>query len=570
MNLLNNIQHNTKKQFWLFVSVLVFLTLFTMYCCSPTTSYWGYDFFFHLRRFDVLIEALKNGSYPMYFDYSNIDGYGYFTKGFYPDITLLPFALVGTFTGTYFAYDFMIFTMTILCGVFAYKAVNTIIKSPFAASVAAILYTFATYRLYDVYHRFALGEALSFTFLPLIFLGLYHIIAGDYKKWYILAIGYSLLIYTHLISSVLTFFMLIPFLLYYYKRFIKEPKRFLYLLLAAVVTLLIVSYYIFPTLEQMASNIFYYETRSPGGPIVHNKLPYNLVAWGFINGLAYPKDEFFCGTGILLTIAILLRIFIRGKSSKLRMVDIGVLVGILCIIGTFKEFPWGRPPFSYLGFIQYPARLYEFTTVFFALAGGYYLSEILKNSKQRFIAFVIIIVATMGVIVNHSIIFKELFAQNRFRYYEGVADKNPTIDNKYHLIGQEYIPDRVPSVEFLHQRGLKVEHMNEDTKIENLRRENKYTIFDVSVNKADSLELPLLFYKGYNVILNQKEIPVTQSKNGLIEVPVNQSGEVKAYYKGTTIQWVSFCISILCIFGLCIYIFLSKKKPKQPEKGINI
>ena len=566
MNLLNDIQHNTKKQFWLFFSVLAFLTLFMMYCCGPLTSYWGYDFYFHLHRFDVLIEAMKDGSYPIYFDYSNVGGYGYFTKGFYPDFTLLPFAVVGTFTSTYFAYDFMIFTMTILCGVFAYKAVNVIVKSSFAASVAAILYTFGPYRIYDFYDRSALGEALSFTFLPLIFLGLYHIIAGDYKKWYILAIGYSLLIYTHLISSVLTFFMLIPFLLCYYKRFVKDPKRMWYLVLAAIVTLVIVSYYIYPTLEQMRSNSFYYDSRTPGGPVGYNKIRFELVGWGLISGLAYAQKEFFCGAGILLTLVLFLRFFVRGKSDKLRLVDICAIIGVICIFATSKAFPWGRPPFSYLGFIQFPWRLYEFTTLFLAFAGGFYLNQILKSNKQRIVGFAIVIVATMGVIVNHSIHFKYLFSEGYFRYYDGEADRKPTAENNYHLIGQEYIPSRVYLVDSLSTRGLKVEYRNEDTKIENLRRENKYTLLDVKVNRADSLELPLLYYKGYSVTLDEKELPVIQSENGLIEVPVDQSGEVKAYYKGTTIQWVSFCISISCIFVFCVYIFIQRRRNRNNPK----
>ena len=562
-NILSNITANKKSQFRLFFIVLLFLTLFTMYCCGPTTSYSGYDFFFHFRRLDVLINALREGSYPIYFDYSNVDGYGYFAKGFYPDLVLLPFACIGVFTSTYFAYDVTIFVMTMLCGIFTYKAVNTIYRSTFAASVTAILYTFATYRLFDVYHRGALGEAISFTFIPLIFLGLYHIIKGDYRKWYILTIGYTLLIYTHLISSVLMFITLIPFLIYYYKSFKEEPKRIWFLLLAGLVTVVLISYYLFPVLEQMMSNTFYYQTHTPGGRAGYNKLAFDLVGWGFINGLAYPTGKFFCGTGILLTIAILLRLFVRGKSTALRSVDICVVIGIIYIFATSKAFPWGTFPFSLIGFIQYPWRLFEFSSLFFALAGGFYLSQLLKTSRQKMIAMLIIITASAGVIINHSINFKYLYSQKVFQFYEGDSNEKPSVKNKYHLIGQEYFPSKIPSYLFFEDRGMVVKSDNEGTRIENLKRENKYTLFNVTVSKPDKLELPLIYYKGYDVRLNDEELEIGQSKQGLVEVSVNQPGRVVAYYKGTTIQIVSFYISIISIFAFCIYVLYSRRKVKQ-------
>lgn len=566
-NLLNRIIENKKYHFWIFFAILLFLTLFTMYCCGPTKSYSGYDFFFHYRRFDVLIDALKDGSYPIYIDYKTIEGYGYFSRGFYPGAVLLPFAVIGTFTSTYFAYDLMIFTMTILCGVFSYKVVRIIYKKTFAATIAALLYTFCTYRLYDVYQRAALGEALSFTFIPIVLLGVYHILLGDYKKWYILAIGYSLLIYTHLIASILMFITLLPFVAYYYKSFVKQPKRIWYLLLAVGVTIAIISFYLLPTLEQVLSGSFYYQTHTPGGRAGYNKYSFDLVAQGFISGLSYPSGRMFCGTGILLTIAICLRIFVRKKSSVLRRIDLGVIIGLLYIFATSSIFPWGRFPFNLLGFIQYPWRLYEFSSLFFAVAGGYYLSIILKTNKQKVITVIITTLLTIPVIINHSENFKELDRMKVLQFYEGDSDEKPDISNRYHLIGQEYLPSRIPSLDFLHERGLRVEAKNADTKIENLRRENRYTRFDISVNESDTIELPIISYKGYSVTLNGNALATEQSENGLVQVAVNQSGRVEAYYAGTSVQKISWYISVISLLLFCGYlVYINRKIMKRRRK----
>jgi len=535
-----------------------------MLCNGSSSSYQGYDFYFHYRRLDVLIDALRHGMFPNYIDYANADGYGYFTKGFYSDVILIPFALIGLFTSTYFAYDVMIFTMTVLCGVFTYHAIKVMYKSSYAASIGAILYTFAIYRLYDVYQRAALGEALSFTFLPIIFLGLYHIIKGDYKKWYILAIGYSLLIFTHVISSVLMFVTLLIIVFIYYKPMIKEPKRIAYLFLAGIVTVIITAYYIFPAVEQLTSNIFLYDGAGKAG---YGKTSFDLLFWGFISGILYPDKAIWSGVGIILILIIFLRLFIKNrKSDALRSVDIGVIIGICFIIASSKIFPWGTFPFSLIGFIQYPWRLYEFASYFFAIAGAYYLCLLFVKNRSRIIVFTVIVIATMATTYIHSENYKHLYAIKALQIYPGNSDEKPTFDNRYHLIGGEYFPARILSIDYIYYRGEKVEFKNGDTRVSNLSRNRNITSFDVEIYSPDSLSLPLLYYKGYQVTLNGVNLPVEQSSTGLVQVPVEKSGRMEAYYKGTTIQWLSFFISIISILALSIFIIRSKKKEHETNR----
>lgn len=560
-SLLHLIQTNKKYQFWLFFAILVFLTLFMMLCNGSSASYQGYDFYFHYRRLDVLIDALRNGMFPNYIDYSNVDGYGYFTKGFYSDVILIPFALIGLFSSAYFAYDVMIFTMTVLCGMFTYHTIKVIYKSSYAASLGAILYTFAIYRLYDVYQRAALGEALSFTFLPIIFLGLYHIIKGDYRKWYILAIGYSLLIFTHVISSVLMFVTLLIILFIYYKPMIKEPKRIGYLFLAGAVTVVITAYFVFPAIEQLTSNTFLY---SGAGAAGYGKADFDMVLWGLVSGILYPDKAIWSGVGIILILIIFLRLFIRNKKSEaLKSIDIGVIIGICFIIASSRIFPWGTFPFSLIGFIQYPWRLYEFASYFFAIAGAYYLAQLFVKNRSRVIVLAIIIVATMVTTYIHSENYKHLYSIKALQIYPGDSDENPTFENRYHLIGGEYFPARILSIDYVYFRGEKVEFENTDTQISNLGRDRNVTRFDIEIQTPDSLSLPLLYYKGYNVTLNGADLPVEQSPTGLVQVPADKSGRIEAYYKGTTVQWVSFYISIISILALSIFIIRSKKYEKS-------
>ena len=50
------------------------------------------------------------------------------------------------------------------------------------AFFTAVIYAYSTYRIVDIWTRFALGEFIALTFIPLIIYGLYAIIVGNYNE----------------------------------------------------------------------------------------------------------------------------------------------------------------------------------------------------------------------------------------------------------------------------------------------------------------------------------------------------------------------------------------------------
>lgn len=556
---IDKILQSKRYHFWMFFALLVFMSLLMMFFYQPLCP--GQDFFFHYRRLQALMDNLDS-PFLIYLDYSAIDGYGYFTKAFYPDFVLIPFAWLGNLTNIEFAYQFMIFTTTVLCGLFTYIFVNKVYKKPFAAAIGALLFTFCLYKLLDIYHRAALGEAISFTFIPLVFWGLYEIIKGDHRKWYIIAIGFSLMIFTHLISTVLLFITVLIFLVVYYKPLVKEPKRVLSLMIAGIVTLLITSYYLFPMLEQMSSDIFYYESRHLMSKASDAGMELHWLIWGLFSGIVATQQAFVPGIGILLTCVVLLRLFIKGKSSELKSLDIALLIGIVYIFAASAFFPWSVFPFSKLNFIQMGWRLFEFTSFFFTIAGGYYLSLLLKTNKRKLFCGFIICLSIIFVFFNDSRSY-EMYRCGR------VITQEAAFVNDYHLGGLEYVPDKVPSIEYIHHRGDKIGydyHLNE-TVITNLQKQKGITTFNIQTSQKDIFELPLIHYKGYKAELNGTDIETSQSENGLVQIPVESSGTVKVYYAGTVIQKVSFCLSLAAMLSLCIYTLIYSRKRKA-EKSI--
>ncbi|WP_146212763.1 glycosyltransferase family protein [Dysgonomonas alginatilytica] len=440
-----------------------------------------------------------------------------------------------------------------------------------AAFITAILYTFCLYRLQDLYDRSALSEAFSFTFVPLAFWGLYEIIKGDYKKWYIISIGFCLLIFTHVIATLLVFITSIIIIIIYYKDLRQEPKRLLYLILSGMVCVLLSAYFLFPFFEQISSNSFYFEE---GRMFAINfgrakddliRIPTQNVLVGMLS-IALPKItnlHFLPAIGLTLTFGIFLRFFIHEKDQKIKSIDIFVVLALVYIAFSFDTLPSFFYVKKFFSTIQFTWRLYEISSFFLALAGGYYLSLLLQKNIRSVAALICLLGCVVLLITVNS------------TYYKYTREKPKTISSQNIIIDKnsiaglglaEYLPIKVPSIEFIQDRNILLKTNNIETVTNNFERKNRATIFNVIVNKPDIIELPLIYYKGYSAKLNNEQITITESENGLIEIPINQSGKVHVEFTGTLIQKYSFYVTVISILLFCIYIFWYNRKNKNINK----
>lgn len=558
--ILNKIAENKKTHFWIFLSILSFLTIAMMYFYQPMCP--GGDFYVHYNRMQILMDALKDGSFPIYMDYRMLDGYGYFIKAFYCDFIFIPFAIIGNFTNAEIAIKSMIFVTTILCGIFTYFAVDRILKNRFIASIAALLFAFAAYRLFNIYLRGALGEALSFTFIPIIFWGLYEIIKGDYRRWYIIAIGFALTIFSHNLASVLSAIAVIVFLGIYWKSLYQEPKRLKYLFLAGLATIALTAYYIFPMAEQMFSNSFYYQTN----PLIKHFNNFSIkihdIILGMINGISTINSRHLPTLGGLIAFPLLCRLFIYNKTKELRQVDVIAIVGLAFLIACSNLFPWNIFPFTLFQFIQFPTRLLEFASFFLAIAAAYYIALLVKTYRRRLLLLIIFIPVFITIFIHGSFAYRVMVCNNEY----------PNISYSYEgngYIGAEFLPSKVPSVDYLFERGKDSIKTSEDVGISNFKKIGGHISFRAIVGQHNDAELPLTYYKGYKATLDDKEINISESENGLVKIPIDKSGDIKVWYAGTMIQKISPYITLISIILLCIFIFLQSRK-KNPKTDENI
>lgn len=114
------------------------------------------------------------------------NNYGYSWNLFYGPLSTYGLILARLICGNFInAYKFFILICLILSGYFMYKFIANLTDNRKIALLASILYMTFPYHLTDMYTRNALGEFVSFIFIPLVFLGLYNLFYTTENHYYL-------------------------------------------------------------------------------------------------------------------------------------------------------------------------------------------------------------------------------------------------------------------------------------------------------------------------------------------------------------------------------------------------
>lgn len=131
------------------------------------------------------------------------------------------------------------------------------------------------------------------------------------------------------------------------------------------------------------------------------------------------------------------------------------------------------------------------------------------------------------------------------------------------LASFEYLPSKAfENREYIETRTQDVIVLKGNAKIENMEKENtnlNCELFDVT--EETPIELPYIYYLGYNVTLNANEEKINlktyETENGFIgvRIPITEHGVLTVQYEGTVIMKLSYIVSIIstAIFiGICV------------------
>ncbi len=527
------------------------------------------DGFIHILRVMGMDEILKSGVFPPYICARYCNGFGYAINLFYSPLVTYGPLLFKLFTNHYYdSLKIYSFFTILISGITMYKLGYELTKKREIALFSAIIYIFIPYRLECIYNRFAIGEFSSFMFLPLLFLGLHNLINGDGKKHYYIAISASLLILTHMIT---TFYAAIFSLLYILLNIKKINKTIIKkILINLFFILLITAFFTIPMMEHKIN----------GDYIVLDSVKMHSTPEE-VYGTTIPLKYLFTGTmekydmnfqlGVPLIILILLGISVLKKINKDYKNEylIMLLIAVLSLLMITKYFLWLYIPqfFVRLQFAWRMLTFFEFAISIVTAINLYTLIELLPKQNLRdwalLISAILIIISMAKINYDYKYEKPKTLSDES---YEQDRMNQETIS--YMQINREYLPNSTKNSDISKRdKGIIIVEGSADI-IEENKEELTLSAKVTNIEKDTTLELPYLYYLGYEVKVNGNKINYFESNNGFIAVKIDgdmSQADITVSYTGTALEKVSYVISLLAFMGFIGY--LIKEKRKQNEKS---
>ena len=533
----------------------------------------GDDGTHHILRIMAIDKIMKIGEFPQYISPDYCTGFGYAVCLFYnPIVTYIPY-IIKLFTTHYYTALKIYSLFTIIVSAFTmYKFAEGVSKRQDIALVAAMIYTLFPYKMETIYDRFAIGEFSAYMFIPIVFLGLYNVIKEDGKKNYLIPLGAIGLMLTHTITTEYTAFFCLLYVLFNFKV-IKQKEIIKKFVLDVLIILGATAFFIVPIFEHKISTeyvIFTPDLICTTGEYAqeHAISVKQLFVDAESDGVSFK-------IGVPIIILVLLGILSYKKIDK-NIKDDYVLwffFAAISIIMCLKIFMWKLLP-NFLCTLQYPWRMLEFFGFFISIVCAFNLCTFIDNFKKVdevikncifLLSIVLITTLSIPMITRYDV--PEKLSNIDEKYENMILEENMKIS--HWGINRDYLPVKALMVQktYLMTREDRVYVLTGSATIEDENKENLDMKFKVkNTEEGTVLELPYIFYLGYDVTIKNGEetikLETFESDNGFVacKIPKNiEEAEVLVNYNGTTVEKVSYLISIVTVV-LCIAYLINKKR----------
>ncbi len=554
----------------IFHTLLVILGI-TGVSALPLASYgihYGHDIAIHLLRIEAIFQALHFGQFPARISSVTLFGLGYPFSIYYNDLFLYFPAflrLIGFSVIT--AYKLYIFAVLFLTAAIAYYSFKNIFSDKRTGFILAFLYTTASYHFTNIYVRAAVGEYTAQIFLPLLALALFKIFTEEVdsgKKIFdnslLLSIGLSGIIGSHILTMIMTcFLLLIVCLILWKKTFTKNVL--LTFLLTAGLTILLNLYFLVPFVD------YYFNVPTVIKGIVDQGRktiqdmgiqPAQLFSFfqKVVGSLDLKgQDRIQCTPGLPLMAVLIIGLFKRYRGRNDYMFRFLLFLSVFTLIISTDVFPWNwlayRSAFwSLTAQIQIPARFLVYSILFLTLLAG----EILQEYDCKYIDGGLVCAAVLMFIWCTGSLFDN---QNNFFIYDTSGVDPFQTGLEYYLQGSDYnlISTKIVAENI---RWSEIVSRTSDSL-------NIHCMTDQS-NQIYKVFVPVYNYKGYHVTdASGKEYEIINGEQNHIgfELPDSFDGVITVKFRDPAIWTAALYVSAVSLLLLIILLVLKRSAKDQ-------
>ena len=560
---------------------IIYVTLILISLIYLLVTPIGVDMPFHVMRIGELgNELARGGAFPVYMFRDLYSYYGYPIPLFYCSVLLYPFALL-TICGVsaLTAYKLMVLCVMWMIYGISHACISRIKGFDTISTECAFIYTIQPFVLNELFVRSSIGSAAVFVFVPIVMLGLYymwHCNNSDMSRFNMisgvlcLGGGMAMIIMSHVISAFLLLFLVAVIVILCLAKCHNRLNMVIFVLAGAFVCILLSSWYVFPVIEQFADQTYKSQTvtwlQIGAENPVSILIPMHLIT--LVSHLMNTDLRISEIGGAPVPVLIMtIYLFRCGRIFELKKQERIILVTyyILCVI-LFIPFIWDRLGYI-LGFMQFGWRIFLIIT----LVGCAFTIICIKHHSDDSP-----FVHTITSIYIASSVYVLIFM---FGYF---AIRNMAPDLIGNTVGHAvdkfvyaaetdddlYIPDGMDEDELIERE--RTVYLISETDITSDSFEYSYELdthsgaVDVYISRNQSnevvkLEIPFIYYKGYEAVNTDTDVKyeVKKGANNMVNIEIDpgETGHIIIKYQNTITQSVTFLISITS-FGILIIIQL--------------
>lgn len=482
------------------------------------------------------------------------NNFGYSWDLFYGPLSTMGIILIKLICGNYIvAYKIFVLIVLILSGYCMYKFMLEVTENSNAALLASILYMSFPYHLTDLYTRNALGEYVSFVFIPLVFLGLYNLFNSTENPYY-LVIGAVGLILTHNLSTVMVAFFAFLYLLINIKK-LKSNKIRNSFLLNFLFIMLTTMFFWGPLLEtKFSAEYFVYQDNAMS-------IPEDMAKSGLtLKDLFVTKSQssfiFELGLPIIIMIGLSVMAFRIVDDKFKEIYDFSLIISIISLWMSTKYFPWKILPYEFSIF-QFPWRFLEIAAFFLSVICSINMLTIIRKFNYKDVAIIsIVTILYVSSFCGKIYINKDIQDINNYDLGNISGKENECSAG---IAWEEYLPERAFHKKFyIATREDAIYVIQGKAIIENEEKNGSNYKADIKTLDAEYtlFELPYLYYPGYEIRIDGVITKYFETGNGFIGIVLGEEDNVKleVSYTGTNIMKISALISFISFLVFCIYV----------------
>lgn len=536
---------------FIILSILFILPLFKWHYLP-----FGDDMDFNVDRvLELKYNFLHFNFYPQLSTYT-FRSLAYPLNVFYPWYTLIPFAffemiIPNHMWGFVIGFAFYAFVGLTISYVVVKKITNNEVQSFFAS----VCYIFSEYLSIDAFRRFDLGEFVGMIIMPIAFYGFYDVLfKGENKKsWVILGLGMSLLVLTHMLSTLIVSMCLFVLFFIFFKKVENKKMVFLNLLKSILICIGASAIFLFPFIYQ--NIVQYFGTKT-------TTISQSFYPQGFgtliMSSLNSECQNFQYGIGVCGILILILGLIYFKKLSNLSKVL--YIAGSITFFMSSTVFPWYLLDNTIISIIQFPYRLLMLTSMFYAFVGGEIIAKAIANytndsqHSKMFISACFLI----GLIVP-QIGQTQLMLQNTdsFRNGYGELKKDTGVYKKFTSFQLEtYTPQNEQGAcSNVYDHVAIIDGNSTKLSTKNIKSEPNSIVYTSKLVKdSHDVVLPILYYKDmFKAERNGKAATVYCSENGQLAVKSSNLGPIKISYKYNFASILGIICSLVCwVLGLIL------------------